>query len=443
MKRIITLAAIILALVACKKDEKPSITVNPATATLLTAGGTVNANITAGGTWSASCTVEGVSVSPSSAAGDSPVSISVPTNTTGSSREIIVTFTCKEGGNSTYITINQEYQEESISIEIKGHEKIDWDFCGGTEEITIESNYPWTAEVEDNITVAPESGDKGSTNVTVTILPNTSKDNILSNVRFKVTRPNRSEAKGISYNISAPYLSYGDVEYPLVKLKDGNIWMAASLRYVPEGKTVSDDLTALDNGLWYPVKVNEDGSAAEFDKSDEGIAAKGYLYTTATAFGVARGTITEENAASFEGCQGICPEGWHLPTVTEMVNLVGKCNNGALTNTDAPYYDPELGSGSGSIAWLETDNWPIVASLAGMIQLNKDSDTAGTLGGATGTPKALNTGYFTGSSFYKKTSSNIQFYGLMPALKQGNIAAGYNNITNGTSIRCVKDKAQE
>ncbi|MBQ0006719.1 MAG: hypothetical protein KBS57_04880, partial [Alistipes sp.] len=296
---------------------------------------------------------------------------------------------------------------------------------------------------EDNITVAPESGDKGSTNVTVTILPSTSKDNILSNVRFKVTRPNRSEAKGISYNISAPYLSYGDVEYPLVKLKDGNIWMAANLRYVPEGKTLSDDLTASENGIWYPLKVNEEGTELELDKSDAGIVAKGYLYTTATAFGVKRGEITEENAASFEGCQGICPEGWHLPTVAEMVNLVGKCSTKELSKTDAPYYDPELSNGgNGSIAWLESDNWPVSSAVAGMIT---ETNGTGKMAGVIGTPKVLNTGYFIGSSFYKnpKTTSNIQFYGLMPALTQGNIFAGYNNITNGTSVRCVKDKAQD
>lgn len=441
MKRLTVMFFILLAIVSCKKNEPPTISVSPATATLTTDGGTVNATVTAGGTWTATCSTASVTISPASAQGNSPVSISVPANTTGMSRTIEAIFTCTDGGNNTTVKISQEFYEEAISLKFSENHKENWDFEGGVEEITVECNYPWTSKASGTITVSPTSGEKGTTKVTVTIPKNEGTTEAESSLEFTVKNVTETKKVTLAYSVMAPYLTYGDATYPLVKLKDGNIWMAENLRYVPQGKTVSDDMTALDNGIWYPIKVNEAGNGGEFDKSESGIKAKGYLYTTATAFGVARGTITEANATSFEGCQGICPEGWHLPTVTEMVNLVGKCNNGTLTNPNAPYYDATLASPNGSIPMLEADKWPVNSAVAGMVSVANETATTGTIAGVTGTApnKKLNTGYFAGSSFYKKTTNNIQFYGLMPNVSNGTISAAYLNMTFGVSVRCVKD----
>ncbi len=365
------------------------------------------------------------------------MSITVPANTSGSTNSITVRFICTEGGCNVALTITQEFSEPKAELKVSGYDE-NWDFEGGTDTLTVVSNYPWTT-ITDGVTVNPTSGNAGTTQVLVTVPKNETKEAKTGLLTISAKGIVSSAIESFTYEIMSPYLNYGGEYYALAKMKDGNIWMAENLRYVPAGKSVSDDLTALDNGLWYPEKINNDGTSAEFDKSTEGIGAKGYLYTTATAFGVARGTITDSTAASFEGCQGICPKGWHIPTVTEMVNLVGKCNTAALTKTDAPYYDPNLGTGSGSIALLEADKWTVKSAVAGMMQVNKLADTTAVYGGTVGTPKTLNTGYFVGSSFYKKTTSNIQFYGLMPSVKNGNISAGYNNITNGVSVRCIKD----
>lgn len=100
---------------------------------------------------------------------------------------------------------------------------------------------------------------------------------------------------------------------------------------IPEGKKVSSDYVA-DAGVWYPQVPTRvaDPSLVE---------SKGLLYDCATAFGV--DAITEENAFSFEGKQGICPDGWHIPTNAELTGLVGQNANGALTDTSAPYYDAD------------------------------------------------------------------------------------------------------
>jgi len=440
MKKILYIAvAALTVLSSCQKD--PSVSVTPQTATVSTKGGTVSFTVSADGEWK-TATAADITVSPSSGSGNSPVSITVPENTSGLDRNVEVTFYCVQGSSTQVVTITQVFYEDPISVKLS--EVPDTvDFAAGDYTIKLETNYAWeVSAMTDGITFDPDHGNAGASSIKVSVPAYTGTATEYRDLDFAISINSITEHRTevLEFKQMAPNLLYGGVTYKLVKLKDGNIWMAENLRYIPEGKTVSDDLTALDNGLWYPVKVNSAGNGGEFDKSEAGIAAKGYLYTTATAFGVSRGSITEENGPSFEGCQGICPDGWHIPTVTEEVNLVGKCNNGTLTKTDAPYYDPDLGTGSGSIALLESDKWPVQSAVAGMMQVNKDTDATAAFGGLIGTPKTLNTGYFAGSSFYKKTNSNLQFYGLMPSVKNGNISAGFNNITNGVSVRCVMDK---
>lgn len=65
----------------------------------------------------------------------------------------------------------------------------------------------------------------------------------------------------------------------------GRVWMAENVRFLPEGATIGED-------VWYP------GDASK-------LATLGYLYNYATA------------------TNGICPEGWHVPTADELSLLIG------------------------------------------------------------------------------------------------------------------------
>lgn len=103
-------------------------------------------------------------------------------------------------------------------------------------------------------------------------------------------------------------LTYGGVDYPIQTLADGRVWMVENLRYNPAGGEV------LAAGLYYP---------GEELTSEADVATYGLLYTAATALGVE--AITSENAATIEGTQGICPEGWHLPTEDEFMDLITAC----------------------------------------------------------------------------------------------------------------------
>lgn len=230
------------------------------------------------------------------------------------------------------------------------------------------------------------------------------------------------------------YFEYDGVRYNTVTLADGNTWMAQNLRFVPRGKTVSSDPKE-DAGIWYPAANAEkvaDPSLAE---------SLGLLYDAPTAFGVEE--ITAENAGSFEGCPGICPTGWHIPTVTEMTGLVGHCSNSSLINPDGAYYDSTIKGAS--LAALKEAGWEWQFAST----RNKTSITGNGTYLVTDYDKTVYgvMSYIIGSSLYlpKITDgvlTNIQYYYLMPLYNASNekVSVAYGNFLSGASIRCVKDK---
>ena len=229
------------------------------------------------------------------------------------------------------------------------------------------------------------------------------------------------------------YFVYDGVEYKTVKLADGNIWMAENLRFIPRGKSVSSD-PAEDAGIWYP--------AANADKVADPalVESLGLLYDAPTAFGA---EITTENANTFEGVQGICPTGWHIPTAAELIGIVGHCSNNALINTEAAYYDATIKGAS--LAALKEAGWEWQFASA----RNKTNTTA------KGSYLVTNyngiygvMSYIMGSTMHQVTTNddgslkNVQYYYLMPTYNASNekVAAAFGNFLAGVSIRCVKNK---
>ena len=230
------------------------------------------------------------------------------------------------------------------------------------------------------------------------------------------------------------YFVYDGVEYKTVTLADGNTWMAENLRFIPRGKTVSSDPVE-DAGIWYP--------AANADKvADPALAETlGLLYDAATAFSVEE--ITADNAGTFEGTQGICPEGWHIPTVSELTGLVGQCSNSALTNPDGAYFDPVIKGAS--LAALKEACWEW--------QFAGARNKANTAGKGSYLVTSYNDiygvmSYVMGSTMYQPTTNedgslkNVQYYYLMTTYNASNekVTVAYGNFLSGASIRCVKNK---
>ena len=243
-----------------------------------------------------------------------------------------------------------------------------------------------------------------------------------------------SEELPVEFTEYEGYFVYDGVEYKTVTLADGNTWMAENLRFVPRGRTVSTD-PAEDAGIWYP--------AANAEKVANPALAEtlGLLYDAATAFGVE--AITLENAATFEGTQGICPTGWHIPTLTDMTGLVGHCANSAVINTEGAYYDSTIKGAS--LAALAADGWAWqFASMRNKANLTGNgSFTVTNYDGKYGVMS-----YLVGSSLYKTFTNddgslkNVQYYYLMPTYNASNekVTVAYGNFLAGASLRCVKNK---
>ena len=232
-------------------------------------------------------------------------------------------------------------------------------------------------------------------------------------------------------------------------MKDGKWWMAQNLAYLPEGYTPATDLTAVTAGVFAPIRINEAHTSAEFTTDAAVIASNGYLYQAEVALGLKVGDLkSEDEAKALEGAQGICPKGWHVPTVTDIVNLVGK-SVGATTNTEAPYYD----GANGSLVKLNADGFNMDAF--GAISIQDNTKTSGSfMGWASGYPDKLSSGMFCGSSFAGVTYNtsgdatsgvkNLQFTGFMPMT---NKATEAEYTCNGTKvsyriaapIRCVRN----
>ncbi|MBR1407187.1 MAG: hypothetical protein IJ578_09710, partial [Bacteroidales bacterium] len=153
------------------------------------------------------------------------------------------------------------------------------------------------------------------------------------------------------------------------------------------------------------------------------------------------------DAEALEGAQGICPPGWHVPTLDDILDLVGK-GSGVTTRTDAPYYD----GANGSIAMLNADGFNIAAY--GAVSIANNTATTGTFMGRMAGYDHLCSSMMCGSTYAGVTYNtsgdetsgvkNLQFHGFMPMT---NKATEAEYTINGTKVsyriagplRCVRD----
>ncbi|MBQ0149530.1 MAG: PL29 family lyase N-terminal domain-containing protein [Bacteroidales bacterium] len=244
------------------------------------------------------------------------------------------------------------------------------------------------------------------------------------------------------------YITYAGETYGFAKMKDGKTWMTENLRYIPEGMTPCNSLTNVAGGIYYPVVVNADKTAAAFGTAEDA-KTQGYLYQTEVALGLSVNAITsEEQAKALEGTRGICPEGWHIPTIADITGLVGKAVSPIVTNTAAPYYN----GANGSILMLKEDGLDMMP--CGAVSVVDNTKTSATLMGFLKNYYTITSGYIIGSSYagisYKTANDatsgikNVQFWGMMP---MANKLAEADFTCNGSklsykiaaSVRCVKD----
>ncbi len=244
-------------------------------------------------------------------------------------------------------------------------------------------------------------------------------------------------------------VKYGDEAYLASRMKDGKVWMTQNLHYVPEGYTPSTDLTNVKAGIYMPVVINEDHTAATFGTDDDA-RYQGYLYQSEVALGLNVGDIaSEEQAKALEGTQGICPDGWHIPTADDILGLVGKAVAPLTTNEAAPYYDKVKKYGSMDL--LNDDGF--LADAWGAVSIVDNTKPSATLmGWLKASPDQISSGYICGSTFagisYITANDpasgikNVQFYGFMPMANNGTFNGAKLSYRIGASVRCVRNSAE-
>ncbi len=243
------------------------------------------------------------------------------------------------------------------------------------------------------------------------------------------------------------YFIYHGARYSVMQLSNGRWIMNQSMRYVPKRKTVSDN-PADGNGIWYPY--TSDGTTATADKSEAAVVARGLLYDHQVAFAA---EITADNFKGFEGCRGICPEGWHIPTLSEWLAICGAANStdteSAQTLETAIYYDTDYKAGR--IKTMQDDGFNF--DFAGSITRNTNT-VAGKY--STVVLKTTNCSveswigknavtYYMGSTPHTpaNTETNRQFMSLMTTFtgtySEGKASVAYSNYLGGYSLRCIRD----
>lgn len=338
-----------------------------------------------------------------------------------------------------------EKSEEAGSITVSAT-SLSFGSAADSKEFTLTANKSWTVQnSNDWITITPAGGNS-ATEQTVTIAVSENNDVTRSGeVTFNV---GNDASATVKVSQEGTVIEYAGEKYKTVKMKDGRVWMAENLRYVPTGITPSNDLNNVKAGVYYPVVMNSGKTAVEFSTSEDVIKTNGYLYQTEVALGLKVGDLTSiDQAKGLEGVQGICPDGWHIPTINELTGLVGKAVSPVVTNEEAPYYDKE--KKNATMELLNADGFN--ADAWGAVSIIDNTKTSGTLMGfLKNYPTGVASGYLCGSSYAAVTYNtkddetsgikNFQFWGFMPMKSSGTFNGSKLSYRIAASVRCVKNQ---
>ena len=455
-KLLFLLAACLFVLVSC--EPEPILSLDKETLKFNENAADATVYITANNDWTVTGDNAFYKISPVAGTGSGYITVSVEPNTTVANRKAVVTVTCssrKESASKTF-TIEQtcavgKAEVKACVLDPDENGKVPAE--GGTVKLTLSSNGMWDISCDAaDVEIKPKEGGLNIQNETIATVPACPVFEGRT-ITFSIRCETEAGVTTSEYKVeqAGGVLVYGGELYQTAKMKDGKWWMTENLRYIPSGMTPSDDVNAVTNGIWYPVVINEltpDVASVKFSKEAADIKAQGYLYNTETALGLKTGDLTVDNCKSYEGVQGICPSGWHIPTKADIVGLVGKTNAKEDTNPNAPYYDPDLNGGNGSVAKLNADGFN--AGAWGALSVANTTMAKGTLMGAIKAYQGgMNTGYIAGSTLIDTGKNlttnadgslkNCQFMGLMPYIGNGTYNGALNNFRNGVTVRCVKN----
>lgn len=338
-KFFLLLTAGALMLSSCK--EEPMLTLSQAGANPTAAGEVLTVDVTTNCEWKATCSDNTITIEPASGTGNATVSITVPENpvSTPKTYQVVFTGTNETGMVSANYDINQLSAEASVLTTFPEDVKLNGYATTFTVKLTATND--WSATISNGATVEPASGTYGEYDLTVSIPENGTNAAISHVLSIALAGDSASEETTLEQPAIST-LDYGGVTYKVKWMADGRLWMVENLRYVPEGKTPSADPTD-NSGIWYPNYLTTEAKTAA-----DSVAKYGLLYNFEAIWGAA--PTTKDVVESVEGKQGICPEGWHIPTLAEADSLVNAYwdadQKGALiSKLEEDGFNPEPGGG--------------------------------------------------------------------------------------------------
>ncbi len=340
MKRILIILFAIAALAAC--SEEPTVSIDKESVEIDHTGGNVDLSVDANYPWELLCDDDSLlTISQLNGEGPATIQVKVAPNTSekdqnfyltvvahGTERDALKTFVISQPA-SAFIKFNKSI----YMVEYTGEEA----------SFTVSGNNPWTITCDAaDVEVKPLTGDPAAEDV---------KDNGVITVKigeylepaareinlYVVSNTDDGVVKDtLTITQKSPSVTIGTREYPIRRMPDGRWWITENICYAAKGIVIGDGKC----GIWYPSK----GDAAEADSETASIQAKGLLYSDQVAFDT---QITKTTCKKQEGKQGICPEGWHIPTKAEFDALVAAAPDlkaAGFNPTQAGYVQ---GSGTG------------------------------------------------------------------------------------------------
>lgn len=412
MKKILLAVLSAALFAACEQKQPAVITLTPEEIAIPAEGGTATLELQSNYAWTVSCS--GFSVNPASGTGNATLTVTALRNPSDRPVEAVLEAGISDPSApneaSAQVRIVQSGLEVRFSAE-GGQEEVS--YAGGTVAVELEANVPWTAETDPGMSVEPASG-TGSARLTLTVPANRSEEEVQYVLKL-VPDAEGTDPLVLPVTQQAPRLTVGKDTYRIRLMADGRWWMVENLRYVPDGMSVSSD--PLENGgIWYPNAGTDAARTSEAEVQEYGL-----LYDFFTVAGVARDGLAADPGQTYEGLQGICPEGWHIPTVAEADAFV------------EAYYDES--QKAASLEALTADGFnPVTGGFRKQVPSNE-----------TGSYVAAMPGYYMCSTQfqYKNEEGKVVWMnrGLM---KTDNGTFARINVANasnfsGISVRCIRN----
>ncbi len=431
-KLLIWFAAATLALASCA--EAPEINIDKEDLELNHNGGSFTFDVTSNCNWDLICDSDADSLltisQKSGSAGTTTISVDVIKNESTAILKHYFTAVAHGTQKDALKTLTVTQDAPAYVMFNKTRETAD--YIGGEYTFTVSSNFPWEITIDGDIKVEPLSGTNENGSDTITVIIPEYEGSADRSFSLDVTAKGEDAVVSDRLEITqtSPSLTVGNRSYKIKKLGDGRWWMVENLCYSTKGITINDGTC----GIWYPCS----DTAEEADSSTDGIVTKGLLYSDAVAFNT---NITTTTCRRQEGAQGICPEGWHIPTAAEFMRLVGKSTDPNLeTRSDAPYYNAD--TDRGDLSKLKEAGF--IPAEAGYIQ----GSGAGYKNGFSTKGYLKSRGYINNSYIFCSSAySSTQWYVL--ALKENTNSANVEMLNNYTtsrpyacSIRCIKNQLE-